>query len=106
MDSVKTSVIIEEFKLELDLALRALDHTQVSIEQCSHWLSHLYKDLSAETQVAIVVETWCRYMLRVTIPKKIAFMYLANDLIQKSLLKQTKGTLILPYHTEFSECIE
>lgn len=32
MDSVKTSVIIEEFKLELDLALRALDHTQVSIE--------------------------------------------------------------------------
>lgn len=45
-------------------------------------------------------------MLRVTIPKKIAFIYLANDLIQKSVLKQTKGTLILNYQSAFDECID
>lgn len=45
-------------------------------------------------------------MLRVTIPKKIAFIYLANDLIQKSVLKQSKGTLILNYQSTFDECID
>ena len=45
-------------------------------------------------------------MLRVTIPKKRAFMYLATDLIQKSILKQSKGTCILNYSVSFEEYIE
>ena len=45
-----------------------------------------------------MVDLWSRYLLRVCKSKKIAFVYLANDLIQKSLLKKTKGTLQLDYH--------
>lgn len=33
-------------------------------------------------------------------------MYLANDLIQKSLKLKSKGTLVLNYHEAFSESIE
>lgn len=33
-------------------------------------------------------------------------MYLANDLIQKSLLKISKGSCQLNYHEAFNECIE
>jgi len=40
---------IEEFKYDLEERLRALDHTQQSIEQTSHWLSHSYESLSAQT---------------------------------------------------------
>jgi len=49
---------------------------------------------------------WCRYVLRVSRDKKVAFVYLANDIIQKSILRKNKGTLVLDYKTAFSEVIE
>lgn len=54
----------------------------------------------------MVVDLWCRYLLRVCRTKKVAFVYLANDLIQKSLLKKTKRTIVLDYHLAFSKVIE
>ena len=61
---------------------------------------------TAEQQVRIVVDLWSRYLLRVCKTKKLAFVYLANDLIQKSLLKKSKGTLLMDYHEAFSKVIE
>ena len=37
-----------------------------------------------------IVDMWARYLLRVEMSKKLAFIYVANDLIQKSLIKAKK----------------
>jgi len=51
--------------------------------------------------VSIVVEVWARYFLRVHRARKVAFMYLANDVIQKSIIKQQKGHTVLDYKSGF-----
>ncbi len=48
---------------------------------------------TADRQLETVVDLWSRYLVRVCKTKKIAFVYLANDLIQKSMLKKAKGTV-------------
>jgi len=46
---------------------------------------------------------WSSYILRVLKPKKIAFVYLANDVIQKSIIKKNKG--VLDYKSGFEPAI-
>jgi hypothetical protein len=94
-----------DFQFDLDHYLRALDASQLSIEQTSSWLSRLHEGMDAPTQVQLVVDTWCRYLLRVQVAKKIAFVYLANDLITKSLMRKQKGSCVLDYHLAFEPCI-
>ena len=42
----------------------------------------------AKSTATLVVQMWARYILRVSRDKKIAFTYLANDLIQRSSPKK------------------
>jgi len=72
----------EEFRFQLDDRFRELDISQQSIEKFSHYLLNVDNSkLSRELHVSIVVEVWARYFLRVHRARKVAFMYLANDVI-------------------------
>lgn len=90
-----------DLRHELDQKFRALDSSQQAIEQTSHFLSREQR-VPPETQTAMAVALWARYLLRVHKSRKVAFVYLANDLIQKSKHKQKKGqTVTLDYCKAF-----
>jgi hypothetical protein len=98
---------LEDFLLDLEQVFLNLDSSQDSISQASSFLSRQQRGLEPETQAAHAVNLWCGYFLRCPKQKKVAFMYLANDLIVKCFLKKQKGKPVaVDYHPDFSLCIE
>lgn len=73
------------------MRMRALNLSQSAIEGTSDFF------ISLVTQDRVpkekLVQIWASYVVRVHHSKKLAFVYLANDLIQKSALKLKKGGL-------------
>ncbi|KAH8262451.1 hypothetical protein KR026_006135 [Drosophila bipectinata] len=61
--------------------LAELNSSQQSIQTLSLWLIHHRK------HSAVIVKTWQRELENVPEPKKLTFMYLANDVIQNSKKK-------------------
>ena len=58
--------------------LGRLNHTQQSIETLSQWT------LFHSEHAAELVSEWNRHFLFVEAPKKLVFLYLANDIVQNS----------------------
>ncbi|XP_017109024.2 regulation of nuclear pre-mRNA domain-containing protein 1B [Drosophila bipectinata] len=73
--------------------LAELNSSQQSIQTLSLWLIHHRK------HSAVIVKTWQRELENVPEPKKLTFMYLANDVIQNSKKKGPE------YGKEFSHVL-
>ena len=68
--------------------MRTLDSSQQSIKTTSEHLVNLVDQ--DDSYLELVVQMWARYILRVPRSRKVAFAYLANELIQNSFIKSTK----------------
>ncbi|CDW74498.1 UNKNOWN [Stylonychia lemnae] len=69
---------------ECEDRLRKLEATQHQIVETSEHLLRLSQNESH--YIPFIVHIWCRLLLRVNKSKKVALVYLANELIQKSIL--------------------
>jgi len=68
-------------EVSLSQKLAELNHTQPSIQGLSLWLLHHRKHFQS------IVKVWYKELGNVKTEKKLAFMYLANDLVQNSRKK-------------------
>jgi len=68
-------------EVTLSQKLAELNHTQPSIQGLSLWLLHHRKHYQS------IVKVWYKELGNVKTEKKLAFMYLANDLVQNSRKK-------------------
>lgn len=83
-----TESLLEELEIEVCDRLRDLDLSQQSIEQVSEFL--ISTPLPSGTQVSFLTDLLVRFILRSNRAKKLPYIYLANDLIQKSMIKRKK----------------
>lgn len=98
---------LQGFLLDLEQIFLNLDSSQDSISSASSFLSRQQRGLAPETQASQAVNLWCGFFLRCPKQKKVAFMYLANDLILKCYMRKQKGKPVqVDFHPEFSACID
>ena len=94
-DSVKDTTsdfyfIVEDLETDISERLRSLDLTQSSIETSSDYL--LNQELPQGLTTDFLVDLLVRFITRVNRQKKLPYIYLANDLIQKSIIRKKKAT--------------
>jgi hypothetical protein len=66
-----------------------LSQTQASIEKASSYFFKLAK--RDPSQIDTLIKYWTERTAQASVERKIAFIYLANDLIQKSKIHDMKG---------------
>lgn len=89
--STQDSFLLEQLESEICDRLRNLDLSQQSIEKESNYLIKLQLP-QGTTSATFLVDLIVRFILRAHRSKKLPYIYLANDLIQKSLIKHKKLT--------------
>jgi len=84
-EDIFTAEEIEE--MDTEARLRSLNSDRDSIKKISEYFINKVDSIAktdperAEPTTQLIVQMWARYVLRVPRDKKIAFTYLANDLI-------------------------
>eukprot|EP00347_Sterkiella_histriomuscorum_P004692 403359471 len=76
---------------EIEDRMRKLEATQHQIQDTTTYMLEIARQ--TPQLVPFIVGKWCSFLLRVNRTKKVAFVYLANDLIQKSLVELTQGKI-------------
>jgi regulator of Ty1 transposition protein 103 len=84
----------EFFESTLESKLEDLNTSQQSIQTLSLWLIHHRKYAKK------IVAMWKKVLTSVSQPKKLTFLYLANDIIQNSKKKSPK------FSQEFAEVLQ
>ena len=87
-DLSTTESLLEQLESDICDRLRRLDLSQQSIETESDFVMTLA--LPPGVEVSFLAEMIVRFILRTHRTKKLPYIYLANDLIQKSMIKRKK----------------